>query len=167
MVAQDDDSVTQDESRPPTLEDLLSLCSELNRQKAKYIVIGGMAMLQQGFTRATEDIDLLVDASSKNFHRVREALLSLPDQAAKELADSDLETYSVIRVADEIVVDLMSEACGLGYSSAEEGIQWVKIRSVEIPFASAELMLKLKQGVREKDVLDRRFLTALLAGKKK
>jgi len=38
----DSDAGPEDQSRPPTLEDLLHLCRELNRAEAKYIVIGGM-----------------------------------------------------------------------------------------------------------------------------
>ena len=53
MVDQDDGAAA--ESRPPTLNDLLTLCRELNERKAKYIVIGGMAMIQAGFVRGTED----------------------------------------------------------------------------------------------------------------
>jgi len=49
-----------------SLEDLLLLCRQLNHGGAKYIVIGGMAIIRLGFTRATEDIDLLVDSSPEN-----------------------------------------------------------------------------------------------------
>ena len=35
-------------ARLPTLEDLLDLCRRLNEAGAKYIVIGGMAIIQQG-----------------------------------------------------------------------------------------------------------------------
>ncbi|MGE5346968.1 MAG: hypothetical protein ACM3JH_13525 [Acidithiobacillales bacterium] len=47
------------ESRPPRLEDLLKICGALNANGSKYVVIGGMAVIQAGFVRATEDIDLL------------------------------------------------------------------------------------------------------------
>lgn len=47
------------ESRPPTVEDLIKLCRSLNNEGAKYLVIGGMAVIQAGFVRATADIDLL------------------------------------------------------------------------------------------------------------
>jgi hypothetical protein len=70
----DSDAGKEAESRPPTLEDLLHLCSELNRVGAKYIVIGGMAIIRLGFVRATEDIDLLVDSSPENQELVRQAL---------------------------------------------------------------------------------------------
>jgi hypothetical protein len=41
------------ESRPPTLEDLLKICRSLNNAGARYLVIGGFAIIQHGFTRAT------------------------------------------------------------------------------------------------------------------
>ena len=33
------------EARPPLLEDLVSLCRDLNREGACYVVIGGMAVI--------------------------------------------------------------------------------------------------------------------------
>src|SRR5438874_13436224 len=69
------------EARPPRLADLVALCRRLNEAGARYIVIGGMAVIQAGFVRATEDIDLLIDTSPANIARVREALRSLPDKA--------------------------------------------------------------------------------------
>ena len=88
------------ESRPPSLTDLLELCRNLNNAGANYIVIGGMAMVQAGFVRATEDIDLLIDSSAGNLESVRRALMQLPDQAVRELAADDVDRYSVVRVAD-------------------------------------------------------------------
>src|SRR3972149_11434611 len=102
MVDQDDGA--QKESRPPTLADLLRLCSELNRLEAKYIVIGGLAIIQAGFVRATEDIDLLIEESPENQAKLRQALRILPDQAVSDLRDDDIEKYTVVRIADEIVV---------------------------------------------------------------
>ena len=36
------------EPREPKLEDLVSLCRELNKQQARYVVIGGFAMRAAG-----------------------------------------------------------------------------------------------------------------------
>ena len=67
------------DARPPQLADLLSLCRSLNRESVRYVVVGVMAMIQAGFVRATEGIDLLVDADRDNLGRLRAALLDLPD----------------------------------------------------------------------------------------
>lgn len=110
------------ESRPPTLEDLLHLCRELNRNRAEYVVIGGKAIVRLGFIRATEDIDLLGDPTPENQSRIRQALMMLPDRAVREMGERDLEDYQVVRVADEIVVDLMKSACPISYAEAASGI---------------------------------------------
>ena len=150
------------ESRPPSLADLLKLCRGLNDAGAGYIVIGGMAMVQAGFVRTTEDIDLLIDSSAGNQERVRRGLMQLPDQAVRDLASDDVDKYSVVRVADEFVVDLMKSACGIGYEEAKAYVTFVDIGGVKIPFASPELLWKLKQTRREKDQLDLLFLRELL-----
>ncbi len=62
MVDDDDGAQPQLESRPPTLEDLVALCRRLNEEGARYVIVGGMAIIQLGLVRATEDIDLLVES---------------------------------------------------------------------------------------------------------
>ena len=148
----------QTPSRTPEQSDLVRLCSALNAEGASYIVVGGMAIVQQGFLRATEDIDLLLESSRQNQARVRKALEILPDKAVREMDEDDLDAYGVVRVADEIVVDLMLSACGIAYNDAVEEIESVEIQGVAIPFASAKLLLRTKQTYRDKDIPDRIFL---------
>jgi len=154
------------ESRPPRLEDLLKICDALNASGSKYVVVGGMAVIQAGFVRATEDIDLLVEASPENIERIRDALSVLPDQAVRDVRPDDVDRYTVVRVADEVVVDLMKSACGIEYAEAANEVDVVTIRGVAIPFARPELLLRLKQTVREKDSLDRRFLEELITSRR-
>jgi hypothetical protein len=67
--------------------------------------------------------------------------------------------YQVVRVADEIVVDLMASACGVTYAeTAESGLESFKVRDVEIPVASKETLIRMKDTIRESDALDVRFL---------
>lgn len=161
MAPPDDDETL--ESRPPRLSDLVSLCRGLNAERARYVVIGGMAVVQAGFPRATGDIDLLVDVDAENQDRVRRALMKLPDGAVREMGPDDLERYAVVRVADEIVVDLMRAARGIEYEEASREIDVVDVDGVPIPFARPELLLRMKDTVREKDALDRSFLRELIA----
>ena len=144
--------------RPAGRTDLVALCQAFNTESALYVVVGGMAMIQQGFLRATEDVDLLLEGSAENVARVRRALEILPDKAIREMDPDDLETYTVVRVADEIVVDLMLKTCGLSFEDARAEIEWREVDGVPIPFASASLLVRMKQTGREKDVLDLRFL---------
>ena len=165
-MAPADDHETR-EARAPRLSDLVALCRDLNAEGARYLIIGGMAVIQAGFPRATGDIDLLVDTSSDNQDRVRRALMKLPDQAVRDMSPTDLDDYAVVRVADEFVIDLMKAACGITFAEAVSDAELVEIEGVRIPFASPDLLLRMKDTYREKDKLDRAFLSQLVAARRK
>jgi hypothetical protein len=108
------------------------------------------------------DVDLLVDATPENEARVIAAVAELPDHAARELTPGDIAQYVVVRVADEIVVDLMQSASGLSYSEAAGQVTVREVSGVKIPFASVALLLRMKTGsVRDKDRADVHFLRRL------
>ncbi len=155
------------ESRPPTKEDFLKLCKSLNKNNVEYIIIGGMAIIQHGYLRATEDIDLLVNTTTENENKLIKALLYLPDKAAAEIKEGEIEKYIVVRVADEIVIDLMKSACGVEYTEAKNSVIEITIEGVKIPFADLELLWKMKQTYREKDKLDLIFLREQIGKRKK
>jgi len=148
--------------RSPEDDDLVRLCAALNAEAARYLVVGGMAMNQHGMLRATADIDLLLEGSRENQERVLKALEILPDKAVREVRENDLDEYTVVRVADEIVVDLMLAACGVTYEDAANDIEMKELQGVAIPFASAKLLLRTKQTYRDRDIPDRLFLEAKL-----
>jgi hypothetical protein len=149
--------------RPPGRDDLTRLCAELNRLGACYVVVGGFAVIEAGFPRFTQHLDLLVDVSPENEARVFEALRCLPDKAVDELDPGDVERFAVVRVGDEIVVDLMKSGCGVDYAEAIKDAVHREINGVRIPFASPLTLWKMKQTHREKDIPDRMFLRQLLA----
>jgi hypothetical protein len=154
-----DDAPDRGESRAPRLQDVLDLCAALNREGARYVLIGGFAVILHGFVRTTKDVDLLVDPSAENIRAVKRAMATLPDNAAALLEDDEVLQYQVVRVADEIVVDLMASACGITYAeTADSGIESFKVREVEIPVASKETLIRMKDTIRESDALDVRFL---------
>jgi hypothetical protein len=154
-----DDAPDRGESRAPQLQDVLGLCDALNREGARYLLIGGFAVILHGFVRTTKDVDLLVDPSPENIRAVKRAMASLPDNAAALLADDEILQYTVVRIADEFVVDLLAAACGIAYAAAvAAGIEVFTVRGVEIPVANKETLIRMKNTIRESDLLDVRFL---------
>jgi hypothetical protein len=150
------------EPRPPRRSDISRICAELNRLGARYIVVGGFAIIEAGYPRFTGDIDLLIDASQENETLVYQALRILPDKAVDELSPGDIRRFIVVRIADEVVVDLMANSCGIDYATASKSVIHRHIDGVQIPFASPELLWRMKQTIREKDIPDRAFLRGLL-----
>lgn len=145
--------------REPSVEDLVGLCRSLNQHQAQYVVVGGFAIRAAGYARQTMDIDLVIATDSENEARVYKALESLPDKAVRELQPGETSRYTVIRVADEIVVDLMKSACGIDYAEAAKDVVVREIQGVPIPFASPRLLWRMKKPThRSKDMPDLLFL---------
>ena len=160
-MAMEDDRPPESEleSREPTVEDLRDLCRELNQRGARYVVVGGFAMRAAGYNRRTMDVDLVVAADRENEARVFGALSTLPDNAVRELLPGELQQYNVIRVGDEILVDLMRTAGGIDYAEAAKDVVVREIQGVPIPFASPRLLWRMKAVThREKDAGDLVFL---------
>lgn len=161
MDVEDDDKPRPPEElecREPTLEDLVQLCRWLNENQAKYVVVGGFAIRAAGYVRNTMDVDLLIDSSLQNEQRVRQALSNLPDNAVRDVKPGEVAQYSVVRVADEYLVDLMASGCGITYDRAIEDAVLMEIEGVKIPFASPATLWRMKQTLREKDIPDKLFL---------
>lgn len=148
--------------RPPTLTDLARLCAEFNRLGARYVVVGGLAIIQAGYSRTTEDIDFLVETTLENEARIIEGLLILPDRAARELKPGEIGQYGVVRVGDEVLVDLMKSGCGVTYAEAVKDALNINVEGVPIPFASPSTLWRMKQTPRAKDIPDRLYLRELL-----
>ena len=145
--------------REPSVEDLVQLCGALNLSGCRYLVVGGFAIIGAGYGRRTMDIDFLVDASLENEEKVYRVLETLPDQAVKQLDPGDIAKFTVVRVADEIVVDLMQSACGIDYAEACKEIVVRTVDEVPIPFASPRLLWRMKARThRAKDEPDLVFL---------
>ena len=89
-----DDAHDGSYAREPQIEDLTRICRALNEAGARYLLIGGFAVIARGGTRTTKDIDLLVDPSPDNMVRVKQGLRVLEDRAIDEVADDDVARYS-------------------------------------------------------------------------
>lgn len=151
------------ESRAPGEDDLVAICRRLNELGARYLVCGGFAIIHAGYARFTGDIDLLVDASLKNEAKVYSALEVFPDKAVRALKPGEISEYTVVRVGDEVTVDLMASAGGIEFDEAEPHIVRDELQGVSIPFASPLLLWKMKRHThREKDRGDLYFLRQLL-----
>ena len=149
------------EVRPPTVDDVRRICQALDEAGARYVLIGGFAVILHGGERTTKDIDLLVDPDPENVERLKRALSVLEDNAASDIDPGDLRKYRVVRVADEVMVDLLSAACDVTWPEASAGALRVDLDGTPIVVADVGTLIRTKQTVRPSDAADRAWLEAL------
>ncbi|MGI8603413.1 MAG: hypothetical protein ACR2OZ_10475 [Verrucomicrobiales bacterium] len=136
----------------------LKVCSLLNEQGARYFVIGGYACILHGALRATEDVDLLIEDSPDNFRRVIAALSKLEDGIARELTEQDLADNLVIKISDEIMIDVSKRAWTVTYDEAAPNGREEIVNEIRIPYLGLKDLIRSKQTYRAKDRLDLQLL---------
>lgn len=142
-------------SRPATLEDLKLLVHSLNEHDVDYLLIGGYALAAHGYQRATTDIDLLVSATAESGQRVKDALMVLPDRAAKDIKPEWFVEGENIRVADAFVVDVLLNANGHTFDALRHYSETIDLDGIPVKTINLEGLLLTKQTMRDKDIADR------------
>ena len=154
-------------SRPATLADLKLLLRSLDERGVDYLLIGGYALAAHGYQRATIDIDLLVPGNVASGQRIKDALMVLPDQAARDLEPKWFADGENIRVADAFIVDLLLNANGQSFDTLSRYAQTIDLDGIPVKTVSLEGLLLTKRTMRDKDAVDRivieRALKALKA----
>jgi Aminoglycoside-2''-adenylyltransferase len=141
---------------------LLRVCSLLNKAGTKYLIAGAYAMTLHSIIRATEDVDILIEDSMENFRRVIEGLSNLADGAARQLKPEDLAENAVVKIADEVEVDVTTKAWTVTYAEAIENARSAIIGGVQVPYLSLQDLIRSKQTYREQDRADVERLRRLL-----
>lgn len=142
---------------------LLDLLARFKAEGVAYILIGGQAVRLNGFIRATEDIDILLPSSVDNGRRVIKALdflLSSKDLEAAWFQVTADEPEN-IRVADELLIDLLFAANGQTFESLAAHVRVLMVEGVEVRTLDIEGLLKTKTDYRAKDRIDREALERL------
>lgn len=148
-----------------TADPLLNLLERFQHAGVQYILVGGHAVRLNGFLRSTEDIDILLPSSVDNGRRVIRALDFLPSVAELQpewFAGSTSDPEN-IRVADELLIDFLFAANGETYESLQPHVRTLNVDGVEIRTLDIEGLLKTKTTYRDKDVIDRKALSQILA----
>lgn len=142
-------------SRPASLDDLKRLLTALNEAGAEYLLVGGYALAAHGYQRATTDIDIVVPSNPEAGVRIKNALMVLPDQAARDIDPAWFNEGENIRVADAFVVDLLLNANGQTYDTLEHYVEIIELDGIPVRTISLEGLLLTKQTLRDKDASDR------------
>jgi hypothetical protein len=140
---------------------LLRVCQLLNEAGARYLVCGAQACILHGLVRTTEDVDILVEPTEENCQRVIDALSRLADGAARELVPRDILENVVVKIADEVEVDVSTHAWRVTYAEAIGTAREAVVESVRIPFLSLDSLIASKGTYREQDAIDRLRLLEL------
>jgi len=147
----------------------LILLKALHRYEVEYILIGGYAVVLHGYSRTTQDMDLMLNGTDVNISKLRTALGSVyQDDSIEEIQLNELNEYAVIRYGtpDDFNIDLILRIGQVAdYNSIEFEEKIVDGEPIKV--ATPKALYEMKRNtVRPQDRSDAVFLAGLISGKK-
>jgi predicted nucleotidyltransferase len=133
---------------------LAEVCSALNREGSSYVVVGAMALQLWGSTRATRDVDILIEATVPNAERVLRALGRLGFGLAREWLAEEVAKKPVTVIGDIPRVDVLTVAWSVHYPEAARDATVFEVEGVKVPAASIEHLIESKRTGRLQDAAD-------------
>ena len=133
---------------------LAEVCALLNQHRARYVLIGASALQLWGTTRATRDIDILIEATPENARHVLEALEHFGFGFAKEWLAEEVARKPVTVIGDSPRVDIFTLAWSVRYPEAARDAATFAVEGVDIPTASIDHLIASKRTGRLQDAAD-------------
>jgi predicted nucleotidyltransferase len=133
---------------------LAEVCSMLNAEGVNYVLVGAMAMQLWGSTRATRDVDILIEPTADNAKRALRALSQVGFGLAREWLAEDVARKPVTVIGDVPRVDILTVAWSVHYPEAATAATVFEVEGVKIPAASIEHLIASKRTGRLQDAAD-------------
>jgi len=136
----------------------LDVLASLNRNRVRYVVVGGMAVIMHGVPRTTKDIDLLVDLSPENVAALAVALeqagyrpkvpvrvIDLSNEAIRNewIEQKGMKALMFWKTASGDIDVLVASPVDFG--EAARGATTYEVEGTSVPIASIESLIAMKR----------------------
>lgn len=138
--------------------DFTDFLISLEKFKARYIVIGGYAVIYHGYNRTTGDLDIWVEPTAENYKllgRVFEdfgmSFLDVTLEKFLNLSDFDVFTFG----RPPVCIELLTAVKGLNFQETYNNSSLVKYDNIEVRMIDIRDLVTTKKSVhRPKDLDD-------------
>lgn len=143
------------------MSDLADVLAALNRERARYLLVGGLASVLHGVPRTTTDIDVALDPDPRNVRRALRALERVglvPDTIVVE----DILGQGGVTAANDLSVDLLTSLPVGTFGGLWRRRNVIRFRGIRAPVVSkADQIRLLRASGRRKDIEDADSLESL------
>lgn len=136
----------------------MDFLKSLNKEKVRYLIVGGVSVIIHGYARTTMDLDVWVERSEENYQKLRKAFadfgMPMFDMTRENfLENDDFDVFTFGR--PPVCIDLMNRVKGLHFESAYENSQEASLGDCLVKVVSKSDLIKAKLAAgRHKDLDD-------------
>ena len=134
-----------------------------------FAVVGGLAVIFNGYPRFTLDADIIVGNTTDNLRRLLDCLTGWGEGFARELKPEDfIFEQGAIRVTEDFELDIFIRMSGKSLDDFRPRLRYLETSGVRIPYLAPEDLIFLKEGSwRDKDKLDVQAMREIIAREKR
>lgn len=131
-------------------QDYADFLAALNNEDAVYVVIGGMAVLALIPYRTTRDLDILIEPTTDNAARVREAVRRWggfePEFAVEDFISGDILSFGGL-----LRVEVHSRVPGVTWATVWSNRVPGELRGIPTNFAGIDELIAMKEATGRSD----------------
>lgn len=137
--------------------DFRDFIDALNVSKTEYIVVGGYAVIMNGYYRTTQDLDIWVNKTPENYIRLRKgfAIFGMPifDITEENFLGNNFDVFSIGR--KPLQIDIITRLKGVGFEVAYINANLKNLEGLDVRYLHiTELIQAKKAAGRYKDLDD-------------
>jgi hypothetical protein len=129
-------------------EDFRDFINCFNKREVAYILVGGMAVVLNGYNRTTGDMDVWVKKTTENYDKIAHAFhdfgMRVFDMIKEKFIGDASDVWSFGR--DPVRIDLMTAVKGLDFDSAYADAQYFTEDNVTFRFLHVNRLIQAKQA---------------------
>ncbi len=130
-----------------------------------FAVVGGLAVIFNGYARLTLDADILVHDAPENLRKLLHCLAGWGEGWARELKPEDfVPQEGSIRVTEDFDLDIFTRMREKSLDDFRSRLRYLETSTIKIPYLAPVDLIYLKEGSwREKDRFDVMAMKEILA----
>ncbi len=150
-------------------ENFIEFISLLNKNQVKYLLVGGWAVIFEGYGRTTGDIDLLIEISEENAEKVLSAITEFWGSAIGLGKEDFLKEDNVIMMGRvPFRIDVLTSISGVTFKEAYQSSKIYTDEGIDIRCIHINELIKNKKATgRIKDLADADMLEKILRKRNK
>ncbi len=148
-------------------KDLYDFITLLNKHKAEYLIVGGYAIGNYGYPRATGDLDVWLNPVKENYQKIKNAIAEFGFPPSDFLTENEFLSQTMFRMGNPpLRIEILTDISGVTFPEAYKNRVERTIEGLTIYYIGYDDLIKNKiASGRPKDILDVKYFENKNKGK--
>lgn len=135
--------------------DFLDFLELLDKHKVDYLLVGGYAVILHGYGRSTGDLDLWINKTTQNYHRLQRVYndFGAPIFSIQDFESEKFDVWSI--GVEPRKIEILTNVSGLNFDKSSKKCRNLELENFKVPYIDFEDLIKNKTETgRYKDLSD-------------